>query len=152
MTSRPLLFQATSASSTPARPRALLGHALVNLVPNLGMLEPLFKACEKDPAARRSLVEGFTGDAPIYSLLKHPRALATALKEGVGRRSAPRDAPPEIPCPRRRWCGAPGGLHEEAEVDRPARKVRKVHRLVSHPPASPSVYRSSTASCLPSGP
>jgi menaquinone-9 beta-reductase len=60
------------------------GHALVNLVPNLGMLEPLFKACEKDPGARRSLVEGFTGDAPIYSLLKHPRALATALKEGVG--------------------------------------------------------------------
>jgi geranylgeranyl reductase family protein len=60
------------------------GHALVNLVPNLVMLEPLFKACEKDPNARRSLVEGFTGDAPIYSLLKHPRALATALKEGVG--------------------------------------------------------------------
>jgi geranylgeranyl reductase family protein len=60
------------------------GHALVNLVPNLGMLEPLFKACEKDPGVRRSLVEGFTGDAPIYSLLKHPRALATALKEGVG--------------------------------------------------------------------
>jgi menaquinone-9 beta-reductase len=60
------------------------GHALVNLVPNLGMLEPLFKACEKDPGVRRSLVEGFTGDAPIYSLLKHPKALATALKEGVG--------------------------------------------------------------------
>jgi geranylgeranyl reductase family protein len=60
------------------------GHALVNLVPNLEMLEPLFKACEKNPAARRSLVEGFTGDAPIYSLLKHPRTLATALKEGVG--------------------------------------------------------------------
>jgi menaquinone-9 beta-reductase len=60
------------------------GHALVNLVPNLEMLEPLFKACEMYPAARRSLVEGFTGDAPIYSLLKHPRTLATALKEGVG--------------------------------------------------------------------
>jgi menaquinone-9 beta-reductase len=60
------------------------GHALVNLVPNLGMLEPLFKACEKDLGIRRSLVEGFTGDAPIYSLLKHPKALATALKEGVG--------------------------------------------------------------------
>ena len=60
------------------------GHALVNLVPNLGMLEPLFKACEKDPDARRALVEGFTGDAPIYSLLKHPRALAAALKDGVG--------------------------------------------------------------------
>src|SRR5918998_851676 len=59
------------------------GHALVNLVPNLGMLEPLFKACEKDPEARRALVEGFTGDAPIYSLLKHPRALAMALRDGI---------------------------------------------------------------------
>jgi geranylgeranyl reductase family protein len=60
------------------------GHALVNIVPNLGMLEPLFRACEKDPDARRALVEGFTGDAPIYSLLKHPRVLANAVKEGVG--------------------------------------------------------------------
>jgi len=60
------------------------GLALVNLVPNLAMLEPLFKACEKDPDARRTLVEGFTGDAPIYSLLKHPRVLANALKDGVG--------------------------------------------------------------------
>jgi flavin-dependent dehydrogenase len=59
------------------------GHALVNIVPNLGMLEPLFKACEKDPDARRALVEGFTGDAPIYSLLKHPRALANALKGAI---------------------------------------------------------------------
>jgi len=58
----------------------LSGHALVNLVPNLGMLEPLFKACEKDPEARRALVESFTGDAPVYSLLKHPRTLASALK------------------------------------------------------------------------
>ena len=62
----------------------LSGHALVNLVPNVGLLEPLFKACEKDPEARRALVEGFTGDAPIYSLLKHPRALAMVLREGVG--------------------------------------------------------------------
>jgi len=62
----------------------LSGHALVNLIPNLGMLEPVFKACEKDPEARRSLIEGFTGDAPIYNLLKHPRTLATALREGVG--------------------------------------------------------------------
>ena len=61
----------------------LSGHALVNLVPNLGMLEPVFKACEKNPAARRSLIEAFTGDAPIYSLLKHPKMLATALKDGV---------------------------------------------------------------------
>jgi geranylgeranyl reductase family protein len=60
------------------------GHALVNLVPNLGMLEPVFKACEKDPEARRALIEAFTGDAPIYSLLKHPRALASALKNGIG--------------------------------------------------------------------
>ena len=59
------------------------GHALVNLVPNLGVLEPVFKACEKYPGARRALIESFTGDAPIYSLLRHPRALGTALKEGV---------------------------------------------------------------------
>jgi menaquinone-9 beta-reductase len=61
----------------------LSGHALVNLVPNLEMLEPLFKVCEKDPEARRTLVEGFVGDTPIYSLLKHPRALAMALRDGV---------------------------------------------------------------------
>ncbi len=62
----------------------LSGHALVNLVPNLGMMEPLFKACEKDAEARAALIESFTGDAPVYSLLKHPGALATALKDGVG--------------------------------------------------------------------
>ena len=61
----------------------LSGHALVNLVPNLELLEPLFKACEKDAEARLTLVEGFTGDAPIYSLLKHPRTLANALGEGL---------------------------------------------------------------------
>jgi geranylgeranyl reductase family protein len=61
----------------------LSGHALVNLVPNLEMLEPLFKACEKDPEARRTLVEGFVGDVPIYSLLKHPRTLAAALGTGI---------------------------------------------------------------------
>jgi len=60
------------------------GHALVNLVPNLEVLEPLFKACEKDPNARKTLVEGFTGDAPIYSLLKHPRTLVKALRDGLG--------------------------------------------------------------------
>jgi geranylgeranyl reductase family protein len=59
------------------------GHALVNLVPNVGVLEPVFKACEKHQGARRALIESFTGDAPIYSLLKHPKALGTALKEGV---------------------------------------------------------------------
>ncbi len=62
----------------------LSGYALTNLIPNLGMLEPLFKACEKDPDARRALIEGFTGDAPIYSLIKHPwalgRAISTALR------------------------------------------------------------------------
>ena len=61
----------------------LSGHALVNLIPNLELLEPLFRACEKDPEARRTLVEGFTGDAPIYSLLKHPRTLVGALGEGI---------------------------------------------------------------------
>ena len=64
----------------------LSGQALVNLVPNLGIIEPLFKACEKDPGARRALMESFTGDAPVYSLLKHPRALARALADGVGGR------------------------------------------------------------------
>ncbi len=47
------------------------------------MLEPLFKACEKDPDARRTLVEGFTGDTPIYSLLKHPSTLGRALLGAV---------------------------------------------------------------------
>ncbi len=61
----------------------LSGHAMVNLVPNLEMMEPLFKVCEKDPEARRALMESFTGDAPVYSLLKHPGALAVALKEGL---------------------------------------------------------------------
>src|SRR5919205_2434086 len=61
----------------------LSGYALTNLVPNLQMLEPLFKACEKDPDARRTLVEGFTGDAPIYSLLKHPKALGRALMTAI---------------------------------------------------------------------
>ncbi|MBA3423261.1 MAG: NAD(P)/FAD-dependent oxidoreductase [Rubrobacter sp.] len=62
------------------------GHAMVNLVPNLRMMEPLFKACEKDENARRTLIEGFTGDAPIYSLLKHPSALGRALRIAVNQR------------------------------------------------------------------
>ncbi len=62
------------------------GYALVNLVPNLMMIEPLFKACENDPGARRTLVEAFTGDTPVYSLLKHPRTLTRALKESVAQR------------------------------------------------------------------
>jgi menaquinone-9 beta-reductase len=64
----------------------LSGYALVNLVPNLMTIEPLFKACDKDPEARRTLVEAFTGDAPVYSLLKHPRTLTRALKVGVARK------------------------------------------------------------------
>ena len=59
------------------------GYALVNLVPNVMLLEPFFKACEKDPEARRTLVEAFTGDTPVYSLLRHPRTLAKALKDSV---------------------------------------------------------------------
>jgi geranylgeranyl reductase family protein len=64
----------------------LSGYALVNLVPNLMMIEPLFKACEKDQEARQTLVEAFTGDAPVYSLLKHPRTLTRALKDSVAQR------------------------------------------------------------------
>jgi menaquinone-9 beta-reductase len=63
----------------------LSGYALTSLVPNLAMLEPLFEACEKDPEARCTLVEGFTGDSPIYSLLKHPRTLGRALGLAVSR-------------------------------------------------------------------
>jgi flavin-dependent dehydrogenase len=61
----------------------LSGYALTNLVPNLHTLEPLFRACEKDPGARRALVEAFTGDAPVYTLLKHPRALGGAVKNAL---------------------------------------------------------------------
>ncbi len=64
----------------------LSGHALVNLLPNMGLVEPLFKACEGDRAASRALVEVFTGDAPVYSLLKHPATFAGALKGVLGNR------------------------------------------------------------------
>lgn len=64
----------------------LSGHALINLVPNMGLLEPLFRACAKDGGASRALVESFTGDAPVYSLLKHPHAFARALRDVVGNR------------------------------------------------------------------
>jgi hypothetical protein len=50
----------------------------------MGLLEPLFKSCEADGASSRALVESFTGDAPVYSLLRHPATLAGALKEMVG--------------------------------------------------------------------
>ncbi|MEW6638393.1 MAG: NAD(P)/FAD-dependent oxidoreductase, partial [Actinomycetota bacterium] len=61
----------------------LSGQAVVNALPSLSLLEPLFKVAEKDPKTRRTLVEGFTGDAPIYALLRHPRALARAVRDGV---------------------------------------------------------------------
>jgi geranylgeranyl reductase family protein len=65
----------------------LSGHAMVNLIPNLELMEPVFKACEKDPGAKRTLVESFTGDTPVYSLLKHPRTLAAAARSMLsGRR------------------------------------------------------------------
>ncbi len=67
----------------------LSGHALVNLVPNMELLEPLFKACERDEGASRALVESFTGDAPVYGLLKHPATFAAALRDVVGRRIRP---------------------------------------------------------------
>ena len=56
------------------------GYAMMNLVPNLELLEPVFKACETYPEARRTLIETFTGDSPAYSLLKHPKMLATAVR------------------------------------------------------------------------
>ena len=62
----------------------LSGYALVNLIPNLELMEPVFKACERDPRARNTLIEAFTGDAPAYSLLKHPKTFATALRSMVG--------------------------------------------------------------------
>ncbi|MBA4116964.1 MAG: hypothetical protein H0X71_11160 [Rubrobacter sp.] len=61
----------------------LSGYALTNLVPNLQMIEPFFKACEKDPAARRALIEGFTGDTAVYNLLKHPKSLGRAVKAAL---------------------------------------------------------------------
>ena len=59
------------------------GLALTNLVPNLTLMEPVFKACEKDPQARQTIIEAFTGDAPIYNILKHPGTLAKALRSAV---------------------------------------------------------------------
>ena len=67
----------------------LSGQAFVNLIPSGQFLEPLFKVCEEDPTARLTLVEGFSGDAPIYSLLKHPRILTKALRDGVTERIRP---------------------------------------------------------------
>jgi len=66
----------------------LSGHAVVSLLPNLSMLEPVFKACESDEGARGTLIEGFTGDTPIYTMLKHPRALARAASTALAARSS----------------------------------------------------------------
>lgn len=60
----------------------LSGHALVNALPNLGLLEPLFKASESDRRVRQTLIESFTGDASVFSLLKHPRAVAKLFRAG----------------------------------------------------------------------
>ena len=59
------------------------GLAFVKLVPRMEVLEPLFNACEKDPEARRTTVEIFTGDAPIYGLLKHPKVVGAALRNAA---------------------------------------------------------------------
>jgi geranylgeranyl reductase family protein len=57
----------------------LSGHALVSLIPSLSLLEPVFEACADDPKASRTLIEAFTGDTPIYSMLKHPKTLFGAV-------------------------------------------------------------------------
>lgn len=57
----------------------LSGLALIKALPNLGLLEPLFKAGEQDRNLRQTFIEIFTGDAPLYGLLKHPRALASLI-------------------------------------------------------------------------
>ena len=61
------------------------GYALTSLVPNLEIMEPVFKASEKDRGARQTIIETFTGDAPIYNVLKHPRVLANALRGAISR-------------------------------------------------------------------
>jgi flavin-dependent dehydrogenase len=63
----------------------LSGYALTAALSNMKLLEPVFKACEKDPGGRRTLVEGFTGDSPIYSMLKHPHTLVRALLQAITR-------------------------------------------------------------------
>jgi len=53
----------------------LSGLALINALPNLAILEPLFKVGEQDRNLRETFTEIFTGDAPVYGLLRHPRVL-----------------------------------------------------------------------------
>ena len=56
------------------------GYMLLKLVPKLEVLEPLFRAGEKDRRLRQTFIEIFTGDAPVYSLLlRHPWVLAKLL-------------------------------------------------------------------------
>lgn len=62
----------------------LSGQALVSAIPNLQLLEPVFEVCEDDPAARKTLVQSFTGDAPVYEMLKHPLTLAKAGRRILG--------------------------------------------------------------------
>src|SRR5919199_619456 len=57
----------------------LSGLALINALPNLAILEPLFKVGEQDRNLRQTFIEIFTGDAPVYGLLRHPRVLANVL-------------------------------------------------------------------------
>ena len=61
--------------------RHLSGHALVKTLPNLAVLEPIFKASEKDNRLRQTLIESFTGDTSVFGLLKHPKSLASLLKQ-----------------------------------------------------------------------
>ena len=61
--------------------RHFSGHALVKALPNLAVLEPIFKASEADRELSRTLIESFTGDASVFKLLEHPRALASLLRK-----------------------------------------------------------------------
>jgi flavin-dependent dehydrogenase len=57
----------------------LSGLALINALPNLAILEPLFKVGEQDRNLRQTFIEIFTSDAPVCGLLRHPRVLRTLL-------------------------------------------------------------------------
>jgi geranylgeranyl reductase family protein len=61
----------------------LSGLALIKALPNLEVLETLFKASESDAAARQTMVEIFTGDTPTYGLLRHPRLLTNTLQNNI---------------------------------------------------------------------
>ena len=58
------------------------------------LLEPIFKACEKEPEARRTLLEAFTGDSPVYSLSNIPACsqehCRIASRSGYGRGASSR--------------------------------------------------------------